>query len=215
MSSQKTTMTREKFMSLSVEEKAKFLLQEITEVGNGTITNCQCETGPQYSQERLAEIYKSMPNYEGSVEIDLTKAKFSLCERKGDSTKKKKMYSTKGTNMYMISDQHAYEAEFSDESIPMKIRVGKNEDKDILVARMQYDKDKYLYFSPDVCIIMGLIDRQPGIKDANYIVVYDRIHGACNKCTMVALPDCGATFNMIEFIKILTKALATQNGEDR
>lgn len=57
----------------------------------------------------------------------------------------------------MIWDQYAYDAEFSDESMPMKIRAGTNEGKDALVVRMQYD-EKTLYFTPEVCIIMGLID---------------------------------------------------------
>lgn len=213
MSSQNPIMTREEFMKLSVEEKTKYLLQKSIEAGNGTITSCQCETCSPPSQERLAEIYKGLSDYEGTIEVDFSKAKFSLCERKGDSTKKKKLYDTKGTNMYMIWGQNAYDAEFSDESMPMKIRAGTNEGKDALVVRLQYDEERALYFTPEVCIVMGLIDRQPGVKDAIYILVYDRIHNSCSKCTMVALPDCGAPFNLIEFIKILTKALAAQNGE--
>ena len=43
-------------------------------------------------------------------------------------------------------------------------------------------------------------------------MVYDQSHSAFDKCALVALPDCSAPFNLIEFIKTLTKALALKQG---
>ncbi len=212
MSLPESLAAREAFMSMTTEEKQKFLLRRITEITNGEISACPCNTLPQPSQEHLAEIFKQSKNIDGTIEIDFESAKINSYDQKADGTKREKKYRATGTNLFMISDRLAYSAVFGDEYLPMKLRVGKDDGKDILVARIQHEKGRYVYPAPDVCVAMSLIGRQKGIRDAVYMIVYDRIHSAYNKCTMIAIPDCGAPFNMIEFIKVLTGALAAKEG---
>lgn len=203
----------EEFKNKSAEEKTKYLLQIIAQKVNGEVSNCPCSSSPQLPQERLAEIFKSAKDIEGTTEIDLENEKISSYEEKGDGTKKETKYRPTGTNLYIVYENTSCSAVFGDEYLPLKFRSGKDNGKDILVGRLQYEKGKYVYFVPDICISMSLIGRVKGVKDAVYLMVYDRSHGAFDKCALVALPDCSAPFNLIEFIKTLTKALASQKGE--